>query len=405
MPLNELVNHKDIQEVREVLKKFQEGYTNRNTDTLDSYMDDIFVNDDSMITVGTSRSEWCFGVHDLKNLVESDWKYWGDLVVNFEKAKINSKGSVSWFLADCTINWEDDDYNEWCNDLVADYFEDNGRFINYKPKSKLAMLNLQMAFIQQSKEHLGCNMPIRLSGGLIKRENQWLIHKLHFSAPMPSYPEWRIADDNVDSLKYYNQVKEKMKAFNDKFKKDSLESITELLNQLQSNYLDKATAVEDTINHLFLTNDDTYIVDPNENPAAFGRTNMENMILDQREKWDEMILNVHEAILNAEDDTVAITANGLFKKAYRTDELVDKEWNNIKTILQREGTVEDRLLEAQKQIAYTFKEVSFGEESLWEFRFEAIAIKECNQWRFHNIQFTFPSLYVYEGNYKMTPLL
>lgn len=404
-----LVNHEDVIEVREVLKKFQEGYTNKNVEVIDSYINDLFINDDSMITVGTTRSEWCFGIDDLKGLIESDWKYWGNFVVDFENAKINSSSNTAWFLADSTVSWDSpDDNDEWCEDLVADYFEKEGRFINYKTMSKLAMLNLKLAFIvKASKGNQGNNIPfpIRLSGTLIKKNDKWFIKRLQFSVPMSSYPEFRVDRDNIDSLKYYSKIKEKMIEFNEKYSEESREDIIEVLNDLKVDYLNKTANVKDTVNNLFLSYDDIYVVDPNENPAAIGSENIEKIILQQREKWDEMILNIDESIISTEGDTATIVTSGIFKKVLSSDELLLKEWNNIKETLQKEGKGEDKLFEAQKQIAYTFKELSFGEESLWEFRFEALAVKEDNKWKFHNIQFTYPSLYVFEGNYSMTPLL
>lgn len=409
MTTNILVKHEDAIEVREVLKKFQEGYTNRNLDNLDRYMTDLFIHDDSIITVGTSRSEWCFGLDDLKGLIEGDWKYWGDLVIDFENSKINSKGNTAWFLADSTISWNSsDDYDEWCADLVSDYFEQEGRFINYKPMSKLAMMNLKLAFLVKSSQgNKGCNvpLPVRLSGGLIKKNGKWLINKLQFSTPMSSYPEWKIDRNNFDSLKYYNQIKEKMSNFNEKLHKESKENVIEVLNDLQVHYLNKNTDAKNTIKNLFLSYDDIYVVDPNENPAAIGSKDIEKIILQQREKWDEMILDINESIISTEGDIATIVTSGIFKKTLSPDELLLKEWSRIKETLQKVGNGEDKLFEVQKQIAYTFKELSFGEESLWEFRFEALAIKEDNKWKFHNIQFTFPSLHVFEGNYNMTPLL
>ncbi len=77
----------------------------------------------------------------------------------------------------------------------------------------------------------------------------------------------------------------------------------------------------------------------------------------------------------------------------------------MKATIQKEGNGTDKLFEAQKQIANAFKELSFGEEALWEFRFEALAVKEDGKWKFHNVHFTYPALYVFETNYSMTPML
>jgi len=407
MTSNKLVKQEDIIAVKEVLKKFQEGYTNRNVEVLDTYMKELFIDDNSITTLGTSRSELCFGLEDLKGLIESDWKYWGNFVVDFENSKINSNGNSAWFIADSTVNWADpDDDDEWCEDLVDDYYEEKGRYTNYKPIAKLAMLNRKLAFIvQETHTSKGSSFPVRLSGGLIKENDQWLINKLQFSMPMPSYPEWRADNDNADTLKYYNEMKEKMAKSNDKPHDESRASVIETLKELQMNYLNKDADVNDTVQNLFLAHDDIYLVDPNENPAAFGKESIETMIVQQRDKWDEMTLNVDESIISAEGDTATIVTNGLFKKTLTSDEFLENEWQKVKETLQKEGKGADKLFEAQKHIAYAFKEFAFGEASTWEFRFEALAVKENDKWRFHNVQFTYPSLYMFDGDFSKTTLL
>ncbi|MDP5276037.1 hypothetical protein [Chengkuizengella axinellae] len=408
MTTNILVKQEDITQVKTVLNRFQQGYTNKNIEVLDEYINDLFINDNSMITVGTSRTEWCFGLKDLKDMIESDWTYWGDLIVDFENAKINSKDNAAWFIADCTISFDTpDNYDEWCADLIADFFEE-GRFINFKTMPKLAMLNLKLASIVKSiSGNQGSNIPfpLRLSGGLIKKNDKWLIHRLQFSAPMSSYPEWRIDRDNPDSLKYFNEIKEKMSKYNEKYDDNNKKDIIETLHDFQNHYLNTSTNIQETVQTLFLSHDDIYVVDPHENPAAIGWNRIEKMIWQQREKWDEMNLNIHESMIRTEGNTATIVTSGILKKIINSEELLQNEWKLVKETLQKEGKGEDKLFEAQKQIAYTLKELSFGDESLWEFRFEALVIKENEQWKFHNIQFTFPILDMFEGNYNMVPLL
>ncbi|GMQ57587.1 hypothetical protein AN1V17_19820 [Vallitalea sediminicola] len=409
MATQSLINNETTIQVKSVLQKFQKGYTDKNIDNIDDYINDLFVKDDNIITIGTSRSEWCIGLEECKGLIESDWKYWGDLVINYQNAKINSKGDTAWFLTDCALSWDsEDDFDEWCEDLVADYFQENGRYINYKQFSKMAMLNIKLALLIKSSQcNKGKNIPfpIRLSGTLIRTNDRWLINKLHFWVPMSSYPEWRIDTDNTDSIKYYNQIVQRMSKLNNEYNNQSCECIRELLNALKENYLNKKSDILDTVKNLFVTYADIYIVDPNEIPVAIGMDNIEKMIQIQREKWDDMELNIKESIINKEGDTANIITTGIFKKCSTSEQLLQREWNNIKETLQKEGKGEDKLFQVQKQIAYALKELSFGKEAMWEFRFDAVAVKVDDIWRFHNVQFTYPSLYVLEGNYDMIPLL
>ncbi len=406
---NKLMNQADIVDVRNVLRKFQEGYTNRNVDVLDDYMKELFIDSDKMLTVGTNRSEWCFGLNDLRGLLKSDWKYWNNIHVDVDNAKINSKDNIAWFVTDCIMTWDDeDDFSEWCDDIVSDYYEEKGRYIGYKTMSKLAMVNLKLTHLLKTSSLGNSNdlpAPLRLSGGLVKEDNTWHINRLHFSIPMPSYPEWRIDTDNPDATKYFEQAKENMLKFQKKFDTDSRSSISQLLTDFQSRYLNLETPTNLVVGDMFLSYDDIYVVDPNEIPAAIGSGQIEEIINLQRDKWDSMTLSIDESIISVEGDTAFIITNGIFKKTTPTEEFLEKEWQRVKETLQKEGNGTDKLFEAQKQIANAFKESSFGEESLWEFRFEALAVKEDGKWRFHNVHFTCPALYVFETSYSMTPML
>lgn len=406
---NKLMNQTDIEDVRQVLRKFQEGYTNRNVDALDDYLKELFIDSDKMITVGTNRSEWCFGLKGLRGILESDWKYWGNLHVDVESAKINSKDDTAWFVADCQMQWsEEETFDEWCAIILSDYYGKEGRYIGYKTESKLAMMNVKLTLLMKIAS-IGISndlpTPIRISGGLVREDNTWHINRLHFSIPMPSYPEWRIDPDNPDAIKYFEQAKENMLKHQKSFNTDSRSSICQLLTGFQSCYLDSESSTNLVVNDMFLPYDDIYVVDPSEVPAAIGKGPIGEMIKIQRDKWDSMTLNIDESIIGVEGDTAFIITNGIFKKNTPTEEFLEKEWERVKATIQKEGNGTDKLFEAQKQIANTFKELSFGEEALWEFRFEALAVKEDGKWKFHNVHFTYPALYVFETNYSMTPML
>ncbi|MEI5908336.1 hypothetical protein WAK64_14860 [Bacillus spongiae] len=402
------LNQEDVIKIKKVLTKFQAGYTKRNVEVLDDFIGEVFVQNERMITVGTSRSEWCFGRNELKELLKSDWMYWGNLTVNIENAKINTKGNSAWFLADSTISWDTtEDAEEWRQDLVDDFFKKNGRFVHFSPAARVAMLNEKLLFIMKSfahKQKEPLTFPIRLSGGLVRQDQSFRINRLHFSVPMKSFPEWRIDKNNPDSLKYYNQIKKRMLHYNELFDDECREEITELLHNLRAHYLGKTNPTQ-LIKKLFSSYDDNYVVDPNENPAAIGNNHIEKILILQRQKWDEFVLNIEEALIHTEGDTASIITSGIFRKSFLSNEFLQKELHGMKETLQKEGKGEGQLFKAQKQIAHTIKELSFGEEALWEFRFEATAIKEKGKWKFHNLQFTYPSLHLFEGNYRMIPLL
>jgi hypothetical protein len=81
-------------DVRAVLQKFQDSYTARDLTRLDEFMQ-LFVQDNSieMIGIGAAKradAEWFEGVERVREIIESDWKYWGDVQLDVDGAKIVS---------------------------------------------------------------------------------------------------------------------------------------------------------------------------------------------------------------------------------------------------------------------------------------------------------------------------
>jgi hypothetical protein len=98
---------KNINLVRSALQKFQDGYTARDVTRLDDFMQ-LFVQDDAieMIGIGASKraaGEWFEGVSRIREIVESDWKYWGDVKLDVEGANINLLGDVAWLSTTGTV--------------------------------------------------------------------------------------------------------------------------------------------------------------------------------------------------------------------------------------------------------------------------------------------------------------
>ena len=62
----------DVQKnVRLTLTRFQDGYTNRDLNLLDKFIEELFVNDNDSLIVGTADSEWCNGKEEIKNLTKA----------------------------------------------------------------------------------------------------------------------------------------------------------------------------------------------------------------------------------------------------------------------------------------------------------------------------------------------
>jgi hypothetical protein len=68
----------------------------------------LFTGDATLEVIGTGASqtgkgEWCVGPAMARELVESDWRYWGDLRLDVAGARIHSRGAVAWLATEATV--------------------------------------------------------------------------------------------------------------------------------------------------------------------------------------------------------------------------------------------------------------------------------------------------------------
>lgn len=86
-------------EIRTVLREFQKGYKVRDTGKLDEFMM-LFIQNDEIELIGISAferggGEWFEGLEKVKEIIQSDWEYWGDVVIDIPGAKITTNGDVA----------------------------------------------------------------------------------------------------------------------------------------------------------------------------------------------------------------------------------------------------------------------------------------------------------------------
>jgi hypothetical protein len=82
-------------EIIEQLHKFQDGYTRRNTDQLEPFMEGLFLQGNNLV-LGTMPDEIYIGQEEVSKLVFNDWNAWGDCTFLMDNAHISTSGNVAW---------------------------------------------------------------------------------------------------------------------------------------------------------------------------------------------------------------------------------------------------------------------------------------------------------------------
>lgn len=83
-------------EIIEQLRKFQEGYSKRDPEELEAFMQSLYSRNNILI-LGTMPNEIYSGYEKAARLVATDWESWGDCIFEIDSANISSSGNTAWF--------------------------------------------------------------------------------------------------------------------------------------------------------------------------------------------------------------------------------------------------------------------------------------------------------------------
>ena len=82
----------DVTDIQQGLRQFQEGYAARDASKLEAFME-LFVPGDEAELIGIGASapnqhEWFRGREKIREIIQSDWKYWGEVKLETGTATI-----------------------------------------------------------------------------------------------------------------------------------------------------------------------------------------------------------------------------------------------------------------------------------------------------------------------------
>jgi hypothetical protein len=174
------------EQVREVLQRFQDGYTYRDVGKLEAFMQ-LFVhsNEIEMIGVGAAKrggGEWFQGIDQIREIIESDWTYWGDVRINVAGAKINVHGDVAWLSADGDLltNAAFDDALPFYVQMMKDNLEDESRSLKMRV---LDATFFGLSRLRDIQRGMGFPNAFTFTAVLVRADGEWRFHTIHWSFP------------------------------------------------------------------------------------------------------------------------------------------------------------------------------------------------------------------------------
>jgi ketosteroid isomerase-like protein len=86
-------------EVLAALRAFQEGYRKRDAKELNSFMHDLFLENDDILLLGTDPDEWMRGYRKVSEFIRQDWEKWGGFRFAVDDSIVWSSGDVAWIVS------------------------------------------------------------------------------------------------------------------------------------------------------------------------------------------------------------------------------------------------------------------------------------------------------------------
>ena len=176
-------------EIQKVLQRFQDGYTARDIAKLDEFMK-LFVSggDIELIGIGASArnlNEWFQGPERIREIIESDWQYWGDVRLEVKEAKITVRGDVSWLSTVGTLLQTDHIQTDEVTEVSLKQMKEILDNETLNPKARLVeVAHFGIRRWNEREKPTGYPWPFVFTAVVVKQDGQWRFHTIHWSMPV-----------------------------------------------------------------------------------------------------------------------------------------------------------------------------------------------------------------------------
>lgn len=177
-----------------VLRKFQEGYRNRDVATLEAWIAELMTPD--IFVLGTDGDwpgswEWRGGRHAAREMFERDWRRWGSLKIFEDEMYLSVEGDAAFAVAFATVvreGGDDDASRRRAAARLREYAESDwpSRRALYE-----AIADASQVLVQYERDDRFVT-PLRVEFGLVRRDGAWKLKMIHFSHPASGFRSVRL---------------------------------------------------------------------------------------------------------------------------------------------------------------------------------------------------------------------
>jgi hypothetical protein len=181
-------------EIHSLLETFQDGYARRDVRQVDSFMQ-LFIADAEIIGTNGVRpgvDEWYVDRASARELVEGDWKGWGDLRLDLDSMSIHFRRDVGWVAAVATVTKVigEENYASYL-EFVKSLIEDS------KLNAEQKLLHILRGGTNTVYElHRGEKFvwALRFTAVVVREDDGWKFAQMNFSFPTVYFPDVRLME-------------------------------------------------------------------------------------------------------------------------------------------------------------------------------------------------------------------
>ncbi len=386
-------SNENFLQIKEVLRRFQEGYTNRNTQIAEAFVDELYITEDSTYLLGTGTGELFLGRDKIVELIRDDWSYWGDVNLNVDDFNLSMKEDLAWIAVQGTVKYSFEDtparYDSYLN-FIRQRLEDQ----EVSAEQKLTFLNwaLMLTYHQREDKRREYYWPLCLTGVLKRIGDEWRFVQQHFSISVADYPDERFEASAAHVEAYQNQ--------NEIVSAASLSRITEedrlYLKTMADTLFGHDNLTDEGFEGFFSGKQDCIVIAPDHTNYT---SKEEIRAYFEQEAGRHLSLDIDYAIVSKHKELAWITVTGTTKQELEKREQLNRTMELLKGLTESDASSKDKIFMVQRRIAYLLKELSSGGQFTYPVRLSIVLSKDEGKTEIRMLHLSHPSYWVFEGKH------
>lgn len=387
-----MINHRDVDmlQIIEVLRRFQEGYTHRNVDIADSFVQELFSSEEEACVLGTGTGELFLGKDRILELINDDWNYWGDVSLDYKNPYLSVKDDIAWVVMQGSVKYSFEDtperYDNYLN-FIRKKMSDQ----DLTSQQKLTFLNwaLMLTYHQREDKKREYLWPLCLSGVLEKQGEGWKFMQQHFSISVADYP-----DERFENSKDHQEFFHKQNLIASEFRKNQItEQHKEFLKEFEQKLFGNRNITPEVMKHFFSASHPFLLIGPDH--KEYTGNEIDKYFMDTT--GSSLTLALDYAIATTRNDLTWITVTGTIEQDSENEKQLEQSIQRINSMTESDSTAKEKIFMIQRRIAYLLKEESSGGHVTYPLRMSFVLSDSEDKPVVRLLHISYPSYWVFEG--------